>query len=180
MDLPGDSYWVEEARLLAGPYPGDPDPGREVAKLGGFLDLGIRRFVDLTEPGEHAPYEPTLLRIAAGRGLDVSHARMAIPDMSVPTPGQMREILGLLEVDLADREPVYVHCRGGAGRTGTVVGCYLVERGLAPRDALAQLKQDRLQLDSRRRCWSCPETAEQRRFVLGWQPRFASTDGASG
>jgi protein-tyrosine phosphatase len=122
LDLPGDSYWVEERRLLAGPYPGDSDADREIAKLGEFLDIGIRRFVDLTEPGEHAPYEPTLLRVAAERGLEVSHVRMAIPDQSVPTRGRMREILGLLEVDLADREPVYVHCRGGAGRTGTVVG----------------------------------------------------------
>ena len=25
---------------------------------------------------------------------------------------------------------VYVHCRAGIGRTGTVIGCYLAEQGL--------------------------------------------------
>ena len=170
MALPGDSYWVEEGEFLAGPYPGDPDPGRESEKLGAFLDLGIRRFLDLTEPGEHSPYEPMLARIAAERDLDVRHLRRAIPDLSVPVPGRVREIVDLLDSDLSREEPVYLHCRGGAGRTGTVVGCFLIERGLSPEEALAELAADRSHLGRRRRSWSSPETEEQRRFVLEWRP----------
>jgi len=170
MTLPGDSYWVEEGRFLAGPYPGNPDAARERATLGAFLDFGVRRFVDLTEPGEHPPYEPTLRRITSGRGLDVNHTRLAIPDKSVPTRERMRAILDLLNADLDQGESVYLHCRGGAGRTGTVVGCFLIERGVEPDDALAQIAADRSGIDSRRGRWSSPETDEQRRFVLGWRP----------
>lgn len=170
MSLPGDSYWVEEGRLLAGPYPGDPDPARERQKLGAFLALGIRRFVDLTEPGEHSPYAPTLREVAAALGAEAGHLRLAIPDESVPSPARMREILDRIEAELRDDVPIYLHCRGGAGRTGTVVGCYLVERGEPAERALAEIASDRRGLDSKRRAWSSPETEEQRRFVLGWRP----------
>ena len=39
----------------------------------------------------------------------------------------MRIILGALDTALKAGEIVYVHCWGGVGRTGTVVGCHLVE-----------------------------------------------------
>lgn len=167
--LPGDSYWVERNRLLAGPYPGDPDAGAERRKLGAFLDLGIRRFIDLTEAGEHSPYTPLLERLAEGRGIGVDHTRMAIADFGVPASSRMREILDLLEADLGRGEPVYLHCRGGAGRTGTVVGCYLIERGDPPEQALAEssaaITRLRPTWSSRSRCssscvrWSIPSTS---------------------
>jgi protein-tyrosine phosphatase len=169
VSLPGDSYWVEEGRLLAGPYPGDPDLDREREKLTEFLQLGMKRFVDLTQPGEHSPYAPMLQRIAAEHGLDVHHTRMAVPDVSVPPVARMREILDLLDAELDRGNPVYLHCRGGAGRTGTVVGCFLIERGEPPVQALSDIAADRRDLHSKRRAWSSPETEEQRQFVLGWR-----------
>ena len=169
MRPPGDSYWVEERRFLAGPYPGDSDAARERERLAAFLDFGVRRFVDLTEPGEHPPYAPILGRIASQRNLDVNHVRHAIPDKSVPTPRQMRAILDVIDADLDEGESVYLHCRGGAGRTGMVVGCFLIEWGLEPSDALAQIAADRSGIGSRRGLWSSPETAEQCRFVLEWR-----------
>ena len=39
----------------------------------------------------------------------------------------MREILDCLDDALRSGRKVYVHCRAGIGRTGTVVGCLLVE-----------------------------------------------------
>lgn len=35
--LPGDSYWVDEGRLLAGPYPGAPSEAEAQGKLDAFL-----------------------------------------------------------------------------------------------------------------------------------------------
>ena len=55
---------------------------------------------------------------------------MPIEDLSVPTLADMERILGAIDDELAAGRAVYLHCWGGIGRTGTVVGCYLVRQGL--------------------------------------------------
>jgi protein-tyrosine phosphatase len=73
----------------------------------------------------------------------------------------MRRTLDMIDAELAAGGVVYVHCRGGCGRTGMVVGCHLVRRGLAGEVALARVEE---------LCGgSCPETDEQRAMVLGWR-----------
>jgi hypothetical protein len=108
---------------------------------------GIDAFVDLTEEGELPAYAPDL------GGLE--YRRAAIRDFGVPTVDQMEAILGALDELLASGRTVYLHCRGGVGRTGTVVGCYLVHQGWTADEALASIDG--------------PETEEQRAFVRGWR-----------
>jgi len=76
-----------------------------------------------------------------------------------PSSAEMRSILDVVRMARSSGDVVYVHCRGGLGRTGTVVACLLVEEG---RDAEAVL--GRL---ARR---GAPETERQRRFVREWRP----------
>lgn len=133
-------YWVQPGRLLAGEYPGTHEPLTARAKLRGYLDAGITFFLDLTDPRDGlAPYAEWLMAEAAARSLKVEHRQLTIRDMDVPPQAYMREILRVLEAALAEGHNVYVHCWGGIGRTGTVVGCYLVERGLTGEQALAQI-----------------------------------------
>lgn len=54
---------------------------------------------------------------------------------------------------------VYVHCWGGIGRTGTVVGCLLVDGGLSADDALARI--DELRSVTKKRHMPAPQTREQ-------------------
>jgi hypothetical protein len=135
------SYWADPDRLLAGCYPGDPDPDVAAAKLGGLLDCGIRAVVDLTEPLEtdrhgraFVSYREKLMALAEERRCRVGCHRLPIRDVSVPDGERMREIQAVLDDSLAQDRPVYVHCWGGRGRTGMVVGVYLVRRGLATVD----------------------------------------------
>ena len=164
-----DSYWVRPGLLLAGEYPGARTEAEARAKLSALLDAGVRVFVDLTEAGEYGlrPYWPLVQALAAERGLTVTHKRLSIPDMGTPEPGHMRAILDEIDCRLAAGEPVYVHCYGGIGRTGTVVGCYLVRHGAAGKAALAEIARRRQGTPDGYH--QSPETEEQRRLVLTWR-----------
>lgn len=156
------TYWVEAGRLLAGEYPGAMDERSARHRLRWLLGLGVDYCLDLTEAGEYwlPPYAEILYEEAARIGRSVIHTRMPIRDYTTPAPTAMTGILETLDEALQSGHVVYVHCYGGKGRTGTVIGCYLVRGGMAGQAALQRLAT--LQADS-------PETAEQRQFVLHWK-----------
>jgi protein-tyrosine phosphatase len=168
MSLPPDPdcYWVEPGRLVAGEYPGHWHEHGARKKIRALLEAGVRTFLDLTEDGELAPYDEFLGREARAQGIDVTYYRHPIRDLSVPTPEGMRSILGLIDDAIANDAPVYVHCWGGIGRTGTVVCCWLVERGRTGAEALAEIVL--LREGIRKRLIASPEAEEQRVFVEGW------------
>ena len=161
------SYWLLEGRLLAGEYPGAYDRTRARAKLELLIAAGIRSFIDLTDPADTlAPYSELLAELAAEHGIDCRYTRFAVCDLGTPTRQLMSEILAVLRTELAEGRPVYVHCWGGIGRTGTVAGCWLVEQGLTADDALERIVTLRRGTpDASRRS---PETDEQCGFVRAW------------
>lgn len=169
-----DSYWVTHptpfpGRLLAGEYPGAKDPDEATRKLGRFLDAGVTTFLDLTEEGESElrPYAAAAESLATARGLALTHRRLPILDLGVPSRQQMAAILDTIDAALARGETVYVHCYGGIGRTGTVVGCWLVRHGLGGAAAIAQIAAWRAGTPDG---WKAsPETRAQRGMILEWE-----------
>ena len=168
MDRPiPDSYWVVDGLLLAGEYAGASTAARARHKLEALLDAGIRTFFDLTEEGELSPYDDMLRELARDRAIAVSHERMPIRDLGVPDPSDLYALLARIAINIAEGTPSYVHCWGGVGRTGTVIGCWLVEhQAMDGNDALTRIEELRRDLpDSGRRS---PETDEQCALVRGW------------
>jgi ADP-ribosyl-[dinitrogen reductase] hydrolase len=159
-----ESYWVIPGRLLAGKYPGGKNLKEMERRLGPLLDAGFDGFLDLTETGEVPPYENYLPE-------SVAYVRKAITDHGVPRDAAyMGEILAALDELLAAGRRVYVHCRAGIGRTGTVVACHLIEQGLAPEAALVRLNE-LWQGSDRSDTWpEVPETDVQRDFIRAYVP----------
>jgi protein-tyrosine phosphatase len=94
---------------------------------------------------------------------------MPIPDFETPTAAQMRGILDALDAALADGHTVYVHCYAGIGRTGAVIGCYLVRHGRSGQEALGELA--RLRRGTALEGALSPVTDEQRQLVYEWAAR---------
>lgn len=136
-------------------------------KLESLLDVGIRHFIDLTEEGELEPYAPLLYRLADRSGLEVTYERHPIRDVGVPRDQDtMSRILDELARAQRAGLPAYVHCWGGIGRTGTVVGCHQVERGYGGERALGRIEQLRYRSSKAHR--ASPETPTQSAFVRTW------------
>lgn len=168
------SYWVVPAQLLAGYYPGALLATELDAKLTALLDAGISAVINLMETDEvdwderpFSPYAEHFRALAAQRGMVAECLRFPIRDGWVPSPVQMRATLDAIDATLGAGRRVYVHCWGGKGRTGTVVGCYLARHGIAVGDAaLAMIKE--LRRHEARAHEPSPESRAQCDMVREW------------
>ena len=165
------SYWVVPGLLLAGAYPGAKDAEERRAKIQALLDAGIHTFINLMEEDEtnydgqrFAPYDDLAREFCP----DVACHRYPIVDLSVPSRAEMEAILAAIDASLAAKRPTYVHCWGGVGRTGTVIGCWLLRHPLAEPATVLKVLMNLRQQDRERRNRMSPETAEQQRFVKQW------------
>lgn len=133
LPAPPGTYWVLPGRLLAGPYP-------SAHNIQALREAGVGVVVDFTEEGELAPYS-----LEGG----MRAVRKPIRDFSVPSEAEMVDILDSIDSELEAGSVVYLHCRGGIGRSGTVAGCLLARHGLP--------------------AGRPPETAEQEALIRSWR-----------
>lgn len=184
------SYWVELStaaqqqrrlgtsrptgphRLLAGFYPGDRDPAVARAKLNALFDCGVTHIINLMEATEtdhigrsFDSYEQTFLQLADQRQASVNWMRRPIRDLNIPTIEHMIATLNAVDDALAAGGCLYVHCWGGKGRTGTVIGCWLARHGEP--EPLQQLRH--LTAHAHQHFPCVPETPQQQAFVRRWR-----------
>src|SRR5215467_4014434 len=95
--------------------------------------LGVKTVIDLRRTDEHSTTEEAQAVAAAG----MRYVSVPMKGVVAPTDEQIDKVLKLLD----SQEPVFVHCRRGADRTGTVIACYRIAHdGWGNQRALAEAK----------------------------------------
>jgi protein tyrosine/serine phosphatase len=87
---------------------------KELAGVHVLVDL------DLRESGEGTDVEKR-----QAEQLGMKYINVPFPQLSSPGPDRMKRVLSLITSD--DAGTVYVHCRRGKDRTGTVIACYRIQ-----------------------------------------------------
>ncbi len=156
--------------------PGVKDPGRWDRDLGADLERLRRRYetdalVTLLEEDEFELYGvPDFLERAREAGIEVDH--FPIRDVDTPLEAQSDGYAALVQriLDrLREGKTVVVHCRGGLGRTGTVVSSVLVALGRGADEAIGLARETR-------RSDRTVETRQQEEYVRAFARRRRSED----
>lgn len=152
-----NSYCVIADKVYAGEYAGDLSNPRE--KINQICNFGITHFIDLTEDGELKPYVQLLPP-------DARYLRFPIKDVSVP-PSYKRvyQLMGYINSVISNQKnKVYIHCWGGVGRTGTIVGCLYEYLGEDFEAAMTHLRNAFMECP-KSAYRHTPETTEQMDFI---------------
>lgn len=155
VSVPDEFYWVLDspAPLAGMRYPRGGFPWGEVGKA------GFTRLVAL-HPGDYDPAPLTLLSCQTLEDL-VHGGPPRSPD------GEREKIAGIVRSIVAALQAgdgVVVHCVGGRGRTGTVLGCVLRELGYGSGEVVEFF--DRVHKARGNAGW--PESPWQGQLVRGW------------
>jgi tyrosine-protein phosphatase SIW14 len=82
--------------------------------------LGVKTVIDLRREDEHSTAAEAKAVAAAG----LNYVNVPMKGVVAPTNEQMAKIFALLNSD----EPVFVHCKRGADRTGVVIAAYRIAK----------------------------------------------------
>jgi atypical dual specificity phosphatase len=123
--------WLEEG-LVAGCR--GPRTDDDLAFL---RSLGVQALVRLAAEEETGLVSADVERSA------IRDCYEPVPDWTAPSQRQIDRVVGFIKAVVANAEAVAVSCGAGCGRTGTVLGCYLVSQGLGPEAAIEKLTTTR-------------------------------------
>src|SRR5512138_1688605 len=126
MSAPDNFTWIEKPLLAAHARPHDAE------ELAWLRKQGIELLITLTED----PVRRDWLSDASLLALHVP-----ISDMEAPTIEQVDQVLSAMKKAHERNMGVALHCAVGRGRTGTVLACYFVDKGMGPREAIRHVRK---------------------------------------
>jgi len=125
---PANYSWVDRPLLAASGRPRDAD------ELAWIRQQGIQLLISLTE-------EPLRRDLVNEAGLMVMH--VPVEDMEPPTQEQLEHCVSAIARAHEQNIAVSVHCGAGMGRTGVVLACYFVSKGMDAQNAVAKVRRIR-------------------------------------
>jgi hypothetical protein len=157
VEIPKDLYWV-----LAAPTPlaGMRFPGSTAFPWSSLKNAGFSAVVSL-HPGH---YDPSPLKIVFAERLQ-DLVSGGPPSNEVDENAKIRRAVTATLAEWRSGQGVLVHCFGGRGRTGTVLGCVLRELGFAEAEVISYM--DRVHKARGKSGW--PESRWQSELVRSWE-----------
>ena len=126
MSRPSSFTWIDKPLLAALARP------ESVDEMTWLRQQGIDILLSLTE-------DPPRRDWVNDAGLLVFH--VPVVDMEAPTPEQLERCVSAIRRANDQRMGVAVHCGAGLGRTGAVLACYYVTKGLTASNAVAKVRR---------------------------------------
>jgi tyrosine-protein phosphatase SIW14 len=124
----------------------------------GLAKAGVKTIIDLRETDARSAVEKKAVEAAGMRYINIP-----MRGMSAPSTADVEKIMALFND--ASSGPVFVHCRRGADRTGTVVACYRIAHdGWDNAKALREARTDGMR-------WV---EISMQHYVMGYQPSAAT------
>lgn len=145
--------------LVLSAFPGSEEIARFAAADSGLV-ISLTPAPEMTQLGM-----PPIVLEQACREHGMAWRHMAVADMGVAGSAALdtwREIGPLAHGLLDAGRSVAIHCRMGLGRTGTLAGILLVERGMGPGEAIAAIRRARP---------GSIETMRQESMIRAWAAR---------
>jgi len=96
---------------------------------------GVRTVISLVEPSREVK--------EIMEELGIENMLFPVEDFEAPPLEVLASIIEIIREREGRGEKVLVHCFAGCGRTGTVLACYLISKGMRPDDALSYLNSKR-------------------------------------
>ncbi len=125
--------------------------------------IHVSTIIDLREPGEGTGFEKQAVTM-----LGMKYVNIPMRPFSAPSQEQIEKVLSLLMHN--DGGPIFVHCRRGKDRTGTVIACYRMEHDhWDKRTALAEARKHGMSFTER----------GMRTFILDFTPPAGNTLSAA-
>ena len=121
--------WVIDRKLAGSRGP------RSRSDLIALKQLGVGALVRLVEPYEAWVTSKEINEV----GLEDYNE--PIPDFHAPTQEQIDKIITYIDSHIENGIPVGVSCNAGIGRSGAILACLLVHKGLTARDALELVRK---------------------------------------
>jgi protein-tyrosine phosphatase len=149
------SFQIGENFVSMSPLPGKVNLSDDIAAI---KAQGITNVVTLVSKEELVKKNLTsFIEEMNAAGLEVYHS--PIVDFGLPSENQMDSIMAYVQSCIDNNKNVLIHCMGGYGRSGTVMGCY-AQRYLNVEDPLQYVRDIR--------GGDAIETKEQETFVLNY------------
>lgn len=96
-------------------------------------ERGVKTVVDLRGSDKASPF----CQWDMPRWPQVERVNLEVEDYEVPSLEELRKFIDLAN-QASEKSPLYVHCKAGIGRTGTMIACWRITQGWSADKAIEQ------------------------------------------